>query len=273
MIPVYASNGTFITRWNGRDYRLYSKYAPMLHADGFEFLMYSVWKDDVKDLRAYLKSTGLFFPLMHLDKDIGETLATRGLEGREEAFGLLRRDLDTACEIGAGKLVLHLWNGLNSDSRYDEVKELYPEMHFEAERRGLELTLENVTCRHNICLEHLTEIKSLCPGARFTWDTKMAYLHRENKLLADEKYICLLDGAVSHLHMNDSAPSEPGSNRSPILHIGDGKIDFDSFFRLLKTKNFSGTATVESTSVLQDGSVLVDKLNRSLDTIRARLNA
>jgi len=274
MIPVYASNGTFITRWNGRDYKLYSKYAPMLHADGFEFLMYNVWSDDVENLRKYLVSTGLSFPVTHMDKEIGETLATYGLEGREEAMRLFERDVITACEIGSTKLVMHLWNGLNSDSRFDETLCLYPEMHDMAEKRGLILATENVTCRDNLALDHLNAVSALCPGARFTYDTKMAFLHSENALLGTEKYINLLkSGAITHLHMNDSRRGEPGSNRSPILHIGEGVIDFDPVFALLKREKYDGTATVESTSVLQDGSVLVDKLNRSLDTVRARLNA
>lgn len=274
MIPVYVSNGTFITRYNGRDYRLYSRYAPMLHADGFEFLMYSVWSDDVENLRKYLVSTKLSFPVTHMDKEIGETLATYGLAGKEKALSLFERDLITACEIGSEKLVMHLWNGINSDRCFDEVLCLYPELHEMAQKRGLVLATENVTCRDSLSLDHLNSIAGICPGARFTYDTKMAFLHSENALLGTEKYVNLLrGGAIAHLHMNDSKHAAPGANRSPILHIGDGVIDFDSVFALLKRENFAGTATVESTSVLEDGSVLVDKLNRSLDTIRARLNA
>ena len=55
------------------------------------------------------------------------------------------------------------------------------------------------------------------------------------------------------------------------MHIGDGEVDFDSFFALLKTCNFAGTATVESTSLFPDGQINIEKLNCSLDRVRAGL--
>ena len=272
MIPVYVSNGAFVTRYNGRDYHHIATYAPLLNCDGVEFLMYCVWKDDVKALRSFLKSTKLRFPVTHMDKQIGETLSEYGLKAKDKALKLFERDLITASEIGSEKAVLHLWNGPFSDAKFDEVLELYAQMHDMAARRGILLTTENVTCVKNVCLDHLLKLRALFPFARFTYDTKMAQLHGENELLAQEKYIDLLiSGAISHLHLNDTKPM-PEMERLPIMHIGDGLVDFDSFFRLLKRSAYSGTATVESTSVNKDGSVDIEKLNRSLDRVRQELN-
>ena len=273
MIPVYASNGAFITRYNGRDYHHIAKYAPMLTCDGIEFLMYFVWKDEVADVRRFLKDTLLNYPVMHMDKQIGEALSEFGSGGKEEAMRLFMRDLDTAEEIGSRKLVLHLWNGPYSDAHFDDALALYGEMQDMAARRGMELTAENVTCVNNVCLDHLLKMRALFPAAHFTYDTKMAELHGENELLGREKYLDLLQsGAISHLHVNDTKLT-PGMDRLPIMHIGDGCVQFDSFFALLKKVGYSGTATVESTSVYEDGSVDIAKLNRSLQTVKARLNA
>ena len=269
MIPVYISNGAFITRYNGRDYHLIEKYLPRLNADGLEFLMYGVWDDDVKGLRGFLKGLHASIPVMHLDKQIGEVLAESGAEGRREALRLLKRDLITADEIGAEKLVMHLWNGMHSDSRFAYALELCEELFSIA---GDRLTIENVTCRDNICLDHLLEIRERYPQASFTYDTKMAFLHNENALLGSEKYVELLKtGAITHLHMNDSAHSA-NTGRSPILHIGDGEIDFKPIFALLKRWGYAGTATVESTTVAEDGFVDTDKINASLETVRSGLN-
>ncbi len=272
MIPVYVSNGAFITRYNGRDFHHIEKYAPLLECDGIEFLMYCVWNEEVRSLRRFLRNSGLFFPVMHLDKEIGETLSRDGLDGKEEALRIFERDLETAEEIGSRKLVLHLWNGPFSDTHYDEILSLYADMHDMAARRGLLLTTENVTCIRNVCLDHLKRMHALFPFARFTYDTKMAELHGENELLAEDEYVDLLaSGAISHLHLNDTLPSA-AKDRLPIMHIGDGCVQFDSFFTLLKKYRYSGTATVESTSVYEDGQVDIDKLNRSLRTVRERLN-
>ena len=272
MIPVYVSNGAFITRYNGRDYHLTARYAPELHADGLEFLMYQVWDSETDALRRFLKGTSLSFPVMHVDKHIGEILAQDGCNGREEAFRLFTRDIITANEIGARKLVMHLWSGPYSDAQFAYSMTLLPEMYEICEKHGLLLTVENVTCKENICLDHLAEIANAYPFARFTYDTKMAYLHGENSLLEDKKYRWLLKN-TAHLHINDSASGDIGGGRSPILHIGDGEIDFDAFFGLLRCESYNGTATVESTSVLEDGSVNIEKLNRSLDRVRRELNS
>lgn len=272
MIPVYASNGAFITRHNGRDYRLIAKYAPMIECDGFEFLMYFVWQDEVREVRRFLKNTRFSYPVTHMDKQIGETLSEYGLEARDTALRIFRRDLDTAEEIGSQKLVLHLWNGPYSDANFEGSAKLLPEMYDLAERRGMTLTVENVTCIRNVCLDHLNAMRALYPFARFTYDTKMAQLHGENELLAQDNYIELLkSGAISHLHVNDTSPT-PEMDRLPIMHIGDGIVKFDAFFALLKQAGYSGTATVESTSVHTDGSVDIGKLNRSIKTIKENLN-
>ena len=273
MIPVYVSNGALLTRYNGRDYHLLSQLIPMLHADGMEFLMYFCWADEVPELRRTIKALKLDIPVMHLDKTIGETLSESGPEGRDSAFRLLERDLDTACELGARKLVLHLWNGKYSDRNFAYSLDVLGDMFAQARKRSLELTVENVTCRENICLDHLEAIARRYPFARFTYDTKMAHLHGENALLADARYSWLLrDGYIDHLHVNDSVFPTPDMDRLPIMHIGDGQVDFEAFFALTHGLKYAGTATVESTSVNTDGSVNIEKLNHSLDAVRAGLN-
>lgn len=272
MIPVFVSNGALITRWNGRDFRLLPELVRQLDADGVEFLMYESWNDTVAELRRFLAASGLRFPIAHTDKQIGELLSQSGQAAFEEALKLYDRDLCTADALGAKKLVLHLWNGPCSDSRFDESLPILGELYELAEKRGLLLTIENVTCRENLSLSHLDTIHSRYPEARFTYDTKMALLHDENRLLESERFSYLMrDGLISHLHMNDSR-TDAGGNRLPILHIGDGAVDFSAFFTFVKACGFSGTATVESTSVNTDGTVDLEKLNRSLQRVREGLN-
>jgi hypothetical protein len=46
---------------------------------------------------------------------------------------------------------------------------------------------------------------------------------------------------------------------------------FDKFFAFLRSKNYSDTIKVESTSMRKDGSIEIEKLNRSLDCIYGKL--
>lgn len=271
MIPVYVSNGALITRYNGRDYHLLPGLVRQLDADGVEFLMYESWADQVSDIRRFLCAEKLDFPVVHADKKIGDLLSEFGAEAAGEAKALLERDACTADALGAKKLVVHLWNGPFSDSRFSDALPVIDGFLQIASRRGLLLTIENVTCRENRSLDHLCEMAARYPALRFTYDTKMAVLHGENLLLEKEPYRFLMQqGLISHLHLNDSRID--GGTRLPILHIGQGIVDFERFFRFAADCGFSGTATVESTSVNTDGTVNLDRLNESLRRIRAGLN-
>ena len=272
MVPVYVSNGAFITRYNGRDYHLLDTIGSRLEADGIEFLMYESWNDDIKNIRRFAKGLSVAFPTLHIDKDFGESLSEGGLEARDRALSILRRDAETALEIGSKKLIAHLWNGPCSDSRFDEVRGVAADAMEYCGKLGLEFTVENVACRRNLALTHLEELSRSCPGITFTYDTKMAFLHGENELLGSDRWSWLLsEGHITHLHVNDSRMQDMGG-RLPILHMGEGDVDFAAFFALLKKHGYSGTATVESTTVNQDGFVDIDKLNRTLAAVRRGLN-
>ena len=272
-IPVYASTGAIITRLNGRNYRLIPEIVPQLHADGMEFMMYDSWNDEVKTIRAFLKRSGIFFPVMHLDKRIGEMLAEFGADGLARAKKMLARDLITAKEIGAQKLVLHLWSGAYSDLHFGAMLDAVEPFFDMAEAGGLALTVENVTCRVARSLPRMKAVYERCPRAAFTYDTKMAQLHGENEMLPLPEWNWLFaDHRVLHLHVNDTVADNATNGRMPVLHFGDGEVKFGDFFNYLRRTGFDGTATVESTSCREDGSIDTARLNRSLDEVRSALN-
>lgn len=272
-IPVYASTGAFVTRLNGRNYRLIPEIAPLLHADGLEFMMYDSWNDEVAAIRDFLAAARLHIPVMHLDKRIGEMFAEFGPQGLTRAEEMFTRDLLTADRIGAEKLVLHLWSGPYSDLHFGAMLDGFARLADLAERSGHLLTVENVTCRVTRTLPRLKALHDRYPSARFTFDTKMAQLHRENELLALPQWNWLFgEKTVAHLHINDTSTANAMSGRMPVMHFGAGEVDFSSFFSLLFSTGFSGSATVESTSCREDGSVDTALFNRSLDAVRAALN-
>jgi hypothetical protein len=56
----------------------------------------------------------------------------------------------------------------------------------------------------------------------------------------------------------------------PILHPGEGKIDFHALFASMPPYN-GNTVTLESPVMLSDGTHDLDKLNRSLSFIRQEM--
>ena len=71
--------------------------------------------------------------------------------------------------------------------------------------------------------------------------------------------------------MNDYSGGYKDFTDLRVRHIGDGHVDFAPFFERVKASGFTGFATVESTSVLPDGTVDTQKLNRSLNRVRGGL--
>ena len=272
-IPVYASTGAFITRKNGRNFRLVETVAPKICADGFEFLMFESWNDIIGEVRSVLKNAPVSFPVVHLDKSIGDALSEKGAGGEDDAVRILSRDIETALIIGAKKLVLHLWNGPFADRKFDEILPIASRLYDLAESAKIEMTVENVISAEFLALERLKALSDADSRLTFTYDTKMAHLKNENALLDDDKWRFLFeDQKISHLHVNDSSVSRHSGGRLTVMHMGEGEVNFESFFGVVKKYAFSGTATVESTSVRDDGSVEIEKLNQTLIKAKAGLN-
>jgi sugar phosphate isomerase/epimerase len=78
---------------------------------------------------------------------------------------------------------------------------------------------------------------------------------------------------IGHIHVSDhcglTVPGMWGVTR-PIVHPGEGKIDFDEFFN--KMPPYDGeTVTLESPVMLPDGTHDLEKLNRTLSFLREKM--
>lgn len=274
MIPVYASTGAFVTRKNNRNYRLIGPVGEQMLSDGFEFLMFDSWNDEISEIRSYLKSTCHAFPVLHMDKSIGEILSEKGVDGFDESMRLFERDLETAVAIGSKTMVLHLWNGRHSDAHFEESLPIASKFNALSQSAGITLAIENVIPKTELSVDRLLAMRRFDETLHFTYDTKMAHLKNENPLLATEKYLPLItDGKIAHFHMNDSDPNLFYDGRLQVLHMGEGTVDFDVIFALLKQTAYKGTVTVESTSVERDGTPQIDKMNRTLVAVREKMNS
>jgi len=272
-IPVYASTGAFVTRKNNRNYRLIGPVGEKMLADGFEFLMFDSWNDEIEEIRSYLQSTCLAFPVLHMDKSIGEILSEKGESGFEESLRLFERDLETAIAIGSKTLVLHLWNGRHSDAHFEESLPIAKQFGDLAAASSVTLAIENVIPKTELSVDRLLAMSAFDKNLHFTYDTKMAHLKNENPLLSEDPYISLLtEKKIVHFHMNDSDPDLYYDGRLQVLHMGEGTVDFSSIFALIKNTGYTGTVTVESTSVERDGTPQIEKMNKSLVAIRRALN-
>lgn len=271
MKPLLCSTGALITSKNGRNYLLLKDLALRLHCDGFEFMMYGAWYDAWERVADEVAAMGLSFPVFHVEKRVG-TAISRNEEGDVgEAARLFEINCRVAERIGAKKLVFHLWDGEPSDRDIDNNIRQYAIMDAIAKRYGLLLTVENVVCNKENPLKHLAQLHEVYPDIAFTFDVKFAQFHDELETAFAQAYSWLWEGAVRHIHISDYAGGymEWGKLRS--LHPGEGKIDYEAFFAHLKAAGYPGSVTIESTSVNEDGSVDVDKMNKSLGMLRGMM--
>lgn len=268
MNRILCSTGALIGMPNNRDFTLIKKFAPKLECDGFEFMMYSTWYNQVETLINELKNTNLNFPVMHCEKHIGEDLG-RNEDGNyniaKEKFTI---NCEIAKEIGAKKIVMHLWNGQYSDATIENNIKGYGEINRIANHYGVELLIENVVCNHKSPMEHWKTLLEKYPDIKFIFDTKMAAFHSQLEEIYKKENSHLWNSHIRHLHINDYAGGYKDWGNLRTLPINKGNINFNKFFAFTNQIQYHGEYTVEATAFSDDGSIDFDMLNNCFKYIK-----
>lgn len=267
---IFCSTGALIGRPNGRDYTLLNGCAERIGCDGFEFMMYDTWYGEIDRLKRFMENFPKLIPVFHVEKQIGERISRNEEGDTETALSLFEVNCNLAQALGADRLVLHLWNGIHSDKNISHNIALYPSLHEISERYALRLTIENIVCNHADPLRHWKALADRYPEIEFTFDTKMAAFHGQLDELYQEKNK-RLTAQIRHMHINDYGGEYMEWSRLKTLHIGDGQIDFASFFRWVREIVYDGDFTVEATSFDQSGKIDFEKMNETIRRLRAYL--
>jgi len=265
MLKLLCSSGCMCTMRNGRDYRLIESAMGEICCDGLEFMMYGSWYDTWRQVLADMKAMRLNIPTFHVEKRVGERIT---LGETEEARRCFRINCEMAAELGAEKLIMHLWDGRPSDGNFVQNAAEYGVLNDIAREFGLVLTVENVVCLYNDPLKNLTALHGMYPDIAFTYDFKMAQFHDQVQRTFDEEHKWLWNGPVRHVHFSDIDADPMDWTRLRSLHPGEGRIDFGYVCQKLNGMNYDGYITIESTSVAEDGRIETEKLNNSLARIR-----
>ena len=272
MHQILCSTGALIGRPNGRDYRLLKDFCPQLDCDGFEFILYSTWYDQIEALTAFLQELKLNIPVMHCEKTLAEHITAGGEAEMREAYRLFEINCSLANAIGAEKLVLHLWNGVISDSHFENNLRAWPGLNRKAAEHGLTLLTENVVC-HQDPMSHWEELYRNYPDIKFVFDTKMADFHGQLELLYLPRYAWLWrENHILHYHVNDFGGAFRDWNNLKVLQLGKGHIDFDRFFSFIKETGYTGDFTFEGTGFDQTGYVSIQDLNEQFALARKYLS-
>ncbi|MDQ6662093.1 MAG: sugar phosphate isomerase/epimerase, partial [Chloroflexota bacterium] len=104
-MQLLCSTGTFSRYPEYPDYRNVLKYASQLEVDGFELLFYPNWYPQLARITTDLQRSGLHFPVIHAEKDIGTALGSSQRERREQAVQWLALNCQFAQSLGATIIV------------------------------------------------------------------------------------------------------------------------------------------------------------------------
>ncbi len=272
MHRVLCSTGALIGRVHGYDYRVLDRCTDALACDGYELMLYPRWYDDITAVKRYVSKKNLFIPVVHCQKGIGELLSQGSDEEIAEAHRLFANDCATASDIGAEKLVLHLWGGLASDGKFEGNASAYPHLLETAQMHGLDLLIENVVCNVENPAKHLYDLYRRYPDIHFVYDTKMAAFHAQLDLLytAESEWLWQ-ENHIRHYHVNDYGGGYMDWSNLRTLPIGGGHVDFDRFFAFVRESGYSGDFTVEATAFNGEGTHDLAMLNTQFERIRAYL--
>ena len=276
MSRILCSTGAIIGKPSVDNFTLLKKLSTELTCDGFEFIiefhMYEAGYEDVEEQKRLLKELNLCIPVVHCDKMVGEYISIGGEEKTTEAYRLFEINCDFAKDIGAEKLVLHLWGGMASDGQIQNNIAAYPRLRKIADRYGLDLLVENVVCNTENPMKHLCELRDAYPDIHFLFDTKMAAFHEELEQLYEKEYEWLWKGGhIRHYHVNDYDGGYMDWANLSALPVGAGKLDFERYFAFLRSTGYDGDITTEGVAFDEEGNVDVELLNRQVDYIREKI--
>ena len=266
-----------------------------LHCDGYELLAYPAWceRSTREDIAKVVNDCGALVYSVHTEKEVGDLISRNAAGDREEAVKIFQRNCELAEQINANLLVLHLWGGMDSDREIENNLSMYPKLLEISESYGCELTVENIVCNRQNPLLHLWELVERFPSIKFTIDTRMTAFHEQfpelysatmNQTFVENQpqgqnqasvenqppaQNWLPADSVRHVHFSDYGGGYMEWARKDALELGDGHIDFESFFRFLKQINYRGAYVLESTCIEEGFNC--ERLNRNLDFIISHL--
>ncbi|MBQ8397933.1 MAG: sugar phosphate isomerase/epimerase [Clostridia bacterium] len=278
-LPLYCSTGAIIGRVNGYDYRHILRVMPPLCAgvplDGLELMMLPAYLDKLPEMARDFAAAGLRFPIIHADKDVGTLLSTGAAQNDvalcQKAHNLWAQNCEMGQRIGARQIVLHLWGGLDSDAHLDGNLSHLDALRRSAAAYGLEVLIENVPCTTADPITNLTAIRAAFPDQRYVFDTRFASFHRQLDSLTATPW--LIGDRLAHIHISDlrNGADRDFTRLRPILHPGEGSIDFPALLADLTARGYAGTVTLES-PVMSEAGIDNAKLDASLRLLRSLLD-
>jgi len=224
------------------DFTDHARIRQFVPAGELELSIYGGWDESVID-----ELQGLPFVTAHADKRTGATLSTD-----EPDIARFALDCRIARELGAGLVVLHLWELPDGDRHLERNLDRLPALLDIAEEHGLTLAVETIPCTAGTPIDNVRRACERDPRCRVTLDTEFLAAHGQLEDALD------LGELIAHVHVKDFHPDVWNTKPRRYLLPGEGVLDLDGFLARLP---YDGTVTLEMSAVRDDGTIDADRLD------------
>jgi len=280
---LLVSTGTMVGHENEFNYkRALAKIYALTEkglADGAELMMLKHYYDKKDAVCEAVSACGVTPYVIHCEKEIGTMIsdsASLDADGRHDeadalyssAIDLFRLNCTFGETLSIPRMVLHLWGGRNSDRYIEYNISKFAELAKIAAEHGIRILVENIPSN---CHDPLSNWRLLMPNlgnAGLIFDTRFGKLHEQSVDILSDSAIA---AKIEHVHVSDFA----GKYRDftalrPILHPGEGTIDFSEVFSLLRGIGYAGSVTLESPIIVGE-ELDVPKIEKTLSYIKENL--
>lgn len=283
-VNILVSTGAMVGRSNGFNYKRaleeIQKLSELGFCNGCELMMLNYYYDKLDDVAKCVRDNHVEPVTIHCEKDIGSKLSDAGVmlaenkseeadELYHEAMHLFRLNCKMAHMLEIPRMVLHLWGGLSSDKQIDYNISCLPTLESVAHEYGVRLLIENIPSNTHDPLSNWHRVLTCLGDCGFVFDTRFGKLHEQiPDILTDSNIV----PHIEHIHISDFV----GGYRNfaalrPILHPGEGVIDFDETAKLIHDIDYSGTLTLES-PVMNENELDIPKIISTLKYLDGLFN-
>ncbi|MGH4121581.1 MAG: sugar phosphate isomerase/epimerase family protein [Clostridium sp.] len=269
---VFCSTGVITQYPYQSDYKIILEDGRKLSADGLELVMYPNWYSEIETITDKLYKSGLKFPVVHADKDIGTLITELNTINYRNGMDILKLNCEVAKELNAKLMVLHLWGLPLSDDKFQNNIIAFEECLNIADKYGICLAVETVPCRKSDPISNLKKLVDIYPQTKVVLDLRMISYHDLLWKTFDTDWLWEKQ-CITHLHIHDyKGKAFSVDSLKNYLLPGEGEIDFTCLFNELKRLNFKGSLSLESKSLLEDGTVNFTEVNKCLNYLKKALN-
>jgi sugar phosphate isomerase/epimerase len=266
-MQILCSTGAFTRSSDPDSHEVSLRYGREFVADGLELIFYPRWYQNPEHIVHALRSCKLPFPVLHMEKSIGDCFGSSQANEREQGVLRFEQNCAFAQGIGAEIAVLHLWGLPSSDLQLEHNLQPLTRCLDRASQYGLTLAIETIPCTYADPLSNVRRAVEHDPRACVALDTQFLAWHDQLEAVFAASWLWQAK-KVRHVHLKDHEGPFGSQGGRHYLHPGEGQINFRRIVQQLRAGGFTGALSLEARAIDSENQVEVARIQTSLQFMR-----